>query len=128
MTTETIHEVETVTRSIARWGSLAAAIIFGVTFALDKTRTTEMIMDQATHIVLAAAIFVGYALAWSQKYEILGSVIALVSLVALCFFCTIAYGALPNLFLLAVGAPAAFHLVAVALHRQWETQRKVKSN
>jgi hypothetical protein len=121
MNATTIHESEIVTRSIARWGSAAAAIIFGVTFVTDRALSWHIISPQVVQIGLIVAMFAFYALAWTKRLEVLGCVIALVSMIA----AYVVYMALfdlmdnppPSLWFLAVGAPALFHLVAIVLHR-----------
>jgi hypothetical protein len=122
MNATTIHEAESVTRSIARWGSAAAVIIFGVAFVTDKMLTWDIVSGQAVQIALISATFAGYALAWTTRFEVLGSVIALVSMIAVFVVYGVKYDAPPNLFFLAIGAPAAFHLVAVMLHRYQRTR------
>ncbi|MGI9457757.1 MAG: hypothetical protein ACR2NU_14425 [Aeoliella sp.] len=117
MTSETIVETELVTRSIARWGSVAAAVIFGVTFVTDKTLNWEIVAGQYFHILLVSGIFVGYALALTVRFEVLGSVIALASMLGAFFYERINTGSDTSLVFLAVGAPALFHVVAVVLHR-----------
>jgi hypothetical protein len=123
MNATTIHEAEFVTRSIARWGSAAAAIIFGLAFITDPALTRDRVFDSAVPIGLTVAIFAGYALAWTERFETLGSVIALVSMIAAYLaHVQVMYGGflpvyLPNPFVLAVGIPALIHLVAVVLHR-----------
>lgn len=65
-------------------------------------------------------IFVGYAMAWTKRFEVLGSVIALATMIGV-FVYGLSQGAPgfpePAPIFLAVGAPALFHLVAVMLHR-----------
>ena len=78
-----IQEAELVTRSVARWGSAAAAIIFGVAFATDKTLSWDIASGQAVQIGMIVAIFAGYTLAWTKKYEALGSLIALAAIIGI---------------------------------------------
>jgi hypothetical protein len=122
MNATTIHEAESVTRSIARWGSAAAAIIFGIAFVTDKKLSWDIASGQGVQIALVSAIFAGYALAWTKRFEVLGSVIALVSMIAVFVVYGVKYDSPPNLFFLAIGAPAAFHLMAVMLHRYQRTR------
>jgi hypothetical protein len=125
MNAKAIHEAEFVTRSIARWGSAAAAIIFGLAFIADPVLSREIVFGSAVPIGLTVAMFAGYTLAWTERFEVLGSVIALVSMIAAYFANMTAlylYGGplsvhLPNPLFLAVGIPALIHLVAVVLHR-----------
>ena len=117
MTTATVKETEFLTRSIARWGSVAAAIVFGATFLTDKFRTWEMMSDQAVQIALIVAVFVGYALAWTKRFEVSGSVIALAAIVGVYLNSFSPTVHPPHPIFLAVGAPALFHLVAVVMHR-----------
>jgi hypothetical protein len=122
MNATTIHEAESVTRSIARWGSAAAVIIFGLAFVTDKMLSWDIASGQVVQIALILAIFAGYALAWTERFEVLGSVIALVSMIAVFVFYAVKYNYTLDLFFLAIGAPAAFHLVAVVLHRYQRTR------
>ena len=127
MTSESIAETELVTRSIARWGSVAAAIIFGIAFVTDKTLHWDIVAGQFMHILLALGIFVGYALALTSRFEVFGSVIALASMLGILLYSQIVNGFVPSLIFLAVGAPALFHLVAVVLHRA-VLRSKLKTN
>ena len=116
MNTTAIRETEFVTRTIARWGSAAAALIFGIAFLTDHTLHWGMITSQYVHIVLALAIFAGYAMAWSQRFEVLGSVLAVVAIGARYVVGNMHAGYTAAPIFLAVGAPALLHLVAVVLH------------
>ena len=111
-----IRETELVSRTVAKWGSVAAALVFGVAFVTDKSLHWQYIPNQYVHIVLTLVIFAGYALAWTKRSEVLGSVIALASLVMLFGYAMVSDVAPPPI-LFAVGLPALFHLAAVALHR-----------
>lgn len=117
MTTATVREAETLTRSIARWGSLAAAIIFGVFFATDQTLTVEFVSTLLIQIALISLIFAGYALAWTRRYEVIGSVIALLAIVGVYLYSLLPGIHAPTPSFLAVGIPALLHLCAVVLHR-----------
>ena len=117
MNVSAIQEAESVTRSIARWGSVAAAVIFGVAFATDQTLSWDTIAGQKIQIVLVLVMFGGYALAWTERYEVLGSAIAVLAIIG-----QYLRGLSPDIYaptaiFLAVGAPALFHLAAVVLHR-----------
>ena len=112
-----IQEAESVTRSIARWGSIVAAIIFAVAFVTDRRLSWELVAGQALQIALVVSIFVGYGLALTERFEVLGSVIALAAIVVICVLCWVKAAFLPSPFFLAVGLPALFHLGAIALHR-----------
>jgi hypothetical protein len=116
MNATVIRETEFVTRTIARWGSAAAALIFGVAFLTDHTVSWSMVTVQYAHVVLALAIFAGYALAWSKRFEVLGSVLAVAAIVALFIVGNMHVGYTASPIFLAVGAPALLHLVAVVLH------------
>lgn len=122
--TTPIKEAESVTRSIARWGSAAAAVIFGLAFVTDETMNAHIASGQAVHIALVVAIFVGYALAWMERFELLGSVIAIAAMTGVYVYC--GKDARPNPFFLAVAAPALFHLAAVVFHRS--AQRRSKND
>ena len=122
-----VLEAESVTRSIARWGSAAAAIIFGVGFVTDRALSWQIVSLQLLPIGFIVIMFAGYALAWTKRFEALGSVIALISTIAACVSLMLAIPPPPlgvpshsRLFFLpflAVGVPALVHLVAIALHR-----------
>ena len=116
MNAAAIRETELVSRTVAKWGSVAAALVFGVAFVTDKSLHWQFIPNQYVHIVLTLFIFAGYALAWTNRSEVLGSVIALASMITLFVYAMVSDIAPPPIFF-AVGLPALFHLVAVALHR-----------
>jgi hypothetical protein len=119
MNATAIHESETVTRSIARWGSAVAAIMFGVAFVTDSALSWHFVTDQLVCIGLIVAIFSGYALALTKKFEALGSVIALVCTIAVhvVYMVALTNHPPPSLWFLVIGTPALFHLMAIILHR-----------
>ena len=121
MNATAIHESEIVTRSIARWGSAAAFIIFGVAFVTDRALSWHIVSTQVVQIGLIVAIFAGYALALTKQTEALGSVIALLCTIAAYVAYMVALALMnnppPKLFFFALGVPALFHLVAMVLHR-----------
>ena len=126
MNAATIREAETVTRSIARWGSAAAAIIFGIGFVTDRALSWNVVAPQVVQVGLIVTMFVGYAVAWTKRFEVLGSVIALFSMIAAYVINMVAFHGPPppSLFFLAVGLPALVHLLAVVLHRYVLTRVK----
>jgi hypothetical protein len=69
-------------------------------------------------------MFVGYALAWTPRYEVTGSLITLAAMLAICAYNLGVISKSPDYFPLAVGIPALFHLIAVALHRSATTRPK----
>jgi hypothetical protein len=112
-------KTESVSRIIAWWGSIVAAIMFGVAFIIDKEMSWDIVSSHAVHIGLIVSIFAifgGYALASSKRFELLGSVIAFASIFAVYVICWVTNNMPPNLIFLVVGAPALFHLVAVVHH------------
>jgi hypothetical protein len=113
MNAKTIHDSETVIRSIARWGSAVAAIVFSVAFLTDNCLSWYIVSEHANQIGLIVAMFAFYALALTKRFEALGSVMAFASMVAAYFATSVQ----PNLIFLAVGIPILFHLVAMVLHR-----------
>lgn len=127
MTYQTLTETELFTRSIARWGSVAAAVIFGAAFATDHTLDWSIVAGQYMHILLAFGIFAGYVLAWTKRFEVFGSVVALVSILAIFLYTYYTKGFVPSLSLLAVGAPALLHIVAVVLHRSAVSRSALQS-
>lgn len=117
MTYQTIQDTELFTRSIARWASVAAAVLFGVAFLTDTTLDWAAAAGQSISILLTLAIFAGYALALTKRFELLGSVVALASILAIFLYTHATRGFTPPLSYLVVGAPALLHIVAVALRR-----------
>jgi hypothetical protein len=63
-------------------------VIFGLAFVTDENLSLHVASGQAIHIALVAAIFVGYALAWMERFEVLGSVIAIAAMIGVCPSCT----------------------------------------
>ena len=112
-----VRECETVTRAIALWGSAVAAIMFGLAFVTDVRLSYEIVSGQIVSIVLTLFVFLGYLLAWRQKYEATGSLIAVAGVAALYVWFYTAYSIIPAPALLAVALPAVFHLIAVRFHR-----------
>ena len=101
--------------------------MFSVAFVIDKELSWDIVSSHAIHIGLIVsifAIFVGYALALTKRFELLGSVIALVNMMAVYVVCLVTSNLPPNLFFLAVGAPALFHLVAIVLHQHKPSRLK----
>lgn len=86
MNTPFAHSAESVTRRIAQWGSLAAASLFGLAFVTDSVALVredpKLYADPAliAFTGFVALTFVGYAIAWRPRWETLGSVIALLSI------------------------------------------------
>ena len=119
MNAVTFQEAESVTRSIARWASAAAALIFGIAFVTDRALSWNAVAPQVVQVGLIVTMFVGYALAWTKRFEVLGSVIALISMVSayVIYMVAFRYPPPPGLFFLAVGLPAVVHLLTVLLHR-----------
>jgi hypothetical protein len=111
------QEAELITRSVARWGSLTAAVLYGVVWATDKVQDPVLSLDLAVYTTATTLVFVGYALAWREPWEVIGSVLALVATVTA--YTCLSFGPmpLPSPLLLLVGVPALLHLLAVGLHR-----------
>lgn len=124
MNATAIQETESVTRTIARWGSAVAAVVFGVAFITDKHLSLQIVSLQLVPIALIVAIFAGYALAWTKRYEAVGSVIALLSVIGAYVAYKLLNPPAVTPFFLGVGLPALFHLVAVVLHRMGLTRAK----
>ena len=128
MDATTIYESETVTRSIARWGSAVAAIMFGVAFVTDGALSWHIVSSQAVQIGLIVAIFAGYALALTKRFEALGSVLVLVCMIAVYVIYMVPLALTnappPSLWFLVIGTPALFHLMAIVLHRYWLNRMK----
>ena len=121
MNTTTIYESEIVTRSIARWGSAAAAIIFGLTFVTDRVLSWHVVSQQLIQIGLIVVMFAFYTLAWTKRFETLGSAFAILSMITAYVAYMVAFERVsnppPSMWFLAVGIPALFHLIAIVLHR-----------
>jgi len=118
---------EPMTRSIARWGSAAATIVFGTAFVTDKTLSWDFVSGSPVQIGLIVtlfAIFVGYALAWTKRFEVLGSAIAIVSMTAVYAVFLATGNVPPNPFFVVVGTPALFYLIAIVLHHNIPTRVK----
>ena len=128
MNATAIYESETVTRSIARWGSAAAAIMFGVAFVTDRALSWHIVSSQVVQIGLIVAMFAFYALALTKRFETLGSALALVSMIAVYVIYMVILALVnnppPSLWFLVVGTPALFHLMAIVLHRYWLNRMK----
>lgn len=120
MNAATIRETETVTRSIARWGSLAAAVVLGVGFATDERLSWSVATSNLPTIGLMVVMFVGYAIAWTERFEVAGSLIAVAAMIAIAIYTFMVIETAPDYFPLALGIPALFHLVAVAFHKRQE--------
>lgn len=82
MRTTILNRAENLARSIARWGSVVAALVFGVGFVTDPALSWHVVSAQLLLIGLNAALFFGSALAWVQRSEVLGSVFAVFSTIA----------------------------------------------
>ncbi|MCA9230603.1 MAG: hypothetical protein KDA57_08125 [Planctomycetales bacterium] len=115
MNTTTFRESESITRAIAKWGSVVAALMFGIAFVADRALSYRLVAEQAAQVGLILFVFAGYLIAWKKRFELVGSILALGAVGAFFAWCQISYGGTPELFLLAVALPAVFHLVALAL-------------
>jgi hypothetical protein len=117
MNANAVRECELVARAVAMWGSLAAAVVFGIGFATDRALSLHLVASVAEQIGLILLVFAGYMLAWRTRFEVAGSVLALAAVAAYWTWCgTQVYG-IPAPIFLVVALPAAFHLSAVAFHR-----------
>ncbi|QDV74583.1 hypothetical protein [Botrimarina mediterranea] len=110
------HSTELVTRRVAQWGSLAAALLFGLAYTMERDHDIFGTYYLATYTALVVATFVGYAIAWSPRYEVIGSVVALAASLGAYFIAPPFDMPLPNPAFLLVGLPALLHLLAVWLH------------
>jgi uncharacterized membrane protein len=108
---------EFLTRRVAQWGSLAAALLFGLAYAMERDHDIFSTYYLATYTGLVVATFVGYAVAWSARYEVIGSVLALAASLGAYFIAPPFDMPLPNPAFLLVGLPAMLHLFAVWLRR-----------
>ncbi|MGD9637099.1 MAG: hypothetical protein AB7G28_07590 [Pirellulales bacterium] len=112
-----VQECESVARTVAIWGSIAAAFVFGIGFVSDSALSYYLVSGQAVQIALVLLIFLGYWLAWSTRFEVPGSALALAAVVAYWFWCR-SYGlGVPSPIFMVVTVPALFHLAAVTMHR-----------
>lgn len=118
MNATTLRECESITRVVALWGSVLAAIVFGFGFLTDRMLSYSLVVGQADQIVLVLLVFGGYLLAWKKEYEVIGSVLALVAVTVFYAWCSLYEEVILHPVVLVVAAPALFHLLAVALHRR----------
>lgn len=113
----TTYRPETLTRTIARWGSLVAAVMLAVAYLLDVKHDPFLSFELGAFTTLMVTAMAGYALAWTERWEALGSVVAVVASLG-AYFLALAFGSvLPNPAFLLVSLPALLHLYAVWLHR-----------
>lgn len=117
MTAQFTREAEVVSRRTAQWGSLAAAVLFGVAYLTDKPNPfyTDPALYAFTAFVVLA--FVGYAVAWWPRWETLGSLVALLSTIGALYAAYVAAVHHWSPALLGLAAPAVLHLAAVVFHR-----------
>lgn len=112
-----VKEAELVTRRIAQIGSLAAAAMFGLAFAVDTQPGVRMSPELVTFTAGVVIAFVGYALAWAPRLEALGSAIVIAGVVIAFFACDGPFRPVQGYAFLGIAAPAVLHLAAVAFHR-----------
>ncbi|QEG34762.1 hypothetical protein [Bythopirellula goksoeyrii] len=117
MNNSTITEIEKVNRSIARWGSVVAAILFAVGFLTDPRLSANLVIAEWEQIALILVVFVGYLLAWKNRFELTGSMIALCAMAGYWIWCRMCVNQLPNPIVFMLAAPALFHVLAVLVHR-----------
>lgn len=111
-----ITDSESFTRRLARWGSVAAAMLFALAFATERDHNVFESPDLFAYTACVVAVFVGYALAWSPRGELVGSLLAIVATVAAyCVVTPPGYTPISPAFLL-VALPAALHFAAVVIH------------
>ena len=116
MDTVATQEAEASSRTLARWGSLAAAVVFGAAFFTDERLDSAIVQTNALEIGLIVTVFVGYALAWAERLEALGSLIAVAAIVAVFVNSYCVSGSQISAAFALVGLPALVHLTAVVLH------------
>ncbi|MEN0109939.1 MAG: hypothetical protein AAF805_04380, partial [Planctomycetota bacterium] len=107
---------EATTRWIAQAGSLVAAVMLGLAFWSDSQHHVGFGPDVIAFTALVALTMVGYALAWTRKWEAAGSVIALAGLLGAFFVVEGPIHVPSDLAVLGVGLPAVVHLVACYFH------------
>ena len=73
MNANAVRECELVARAVAMWGSLAAAIVFGIGFLTDRALSYHLVTSEAAQIGLILLMFAGYMLAWRTRFEVAGS-------------------------------------------------------
>ncbi|TWU28473.1 hypothetical protein [Bythopirellula polymerisocia] len=117
MNTSSLSEFETVNRSVARWGSVAAAILFAVGFLTDPRLSANLVIAQWMQILLILLVFVGYLLAWKNRFELSGSILALFAMAGYWIWCRMCVNQLPDPIVFMLAAPALFHVLAVLFHR-----------
>jgi len=117
MNANAVRECELVARAVAMWGSLAAAVVFGISFLTDQALSYHLVTSEAEQIGLILLVFAGYLLAWRTRFEVAGSLLALAAAAAYWTWCRTQVDGIPAPIFLVVALPAAFHLSAVAFHR-----------
>ena len=117
MSNASIRKCELITRSIARWGSVVAAIMFGIAFLTDKSLSYAIVSGQALQIALVLAVFIGYLLAWKKRHEAIGSLLAIAAVGIYYLWSQVNIDFTLGPFYSVVALPALFHLLAVAFHR-----------
>lgn len=117
MNSLTLHQCEGVTRSIARWGSVVAAMLFGLAFVTDRTLSYGLFAGHIVQILLVLVVFAGYLLAWRDRFEALGSVLVLAAVGMFYGWNrhSITGSEPTGPYFLAVAVPALFHLLAFAI-------------
>lgn len=116
MTVQRTHRAEVSTRRIAQVGSLVAAVLLGVAFWSDTQHEAGYGPQLVAFTGLVILMLVGYAMAWAPKWEAVGSVIALASVLGA--FCVVdgPIHVPQSLPALGVGLPALIHLLACHFH------------
>ncbi|MEQ8846876.1 hypothetical protein [Botrimarina sp.] len=110
------RHAELTTRRLAQWGSVAAAVLFAGAFLTDdKRRLVDPTVIAYTACVVLT--FVGYAMAWRPRYEVIGSLLAIAGLVAAFFVAQCYEQWWPHVLMLGAAAPAVLHLTAVGWRR-----------
>ena len=117
MSSTKIHKYELLSRVIARWGSVVAAVMFGIAFLTDKSLSYSIVSGQVFQILLVLAVFAGYLLAWKNKFEVFGSCLSIAAVGSYYVWSQLDMAFSLNPFFAVVTLPALIQLLAVAFHR-----------
>ena len=117
-----VHEVKKAIRQGARYGSVLAALLVGLTFATDRLmyhQYGEILKNRSDYfgvgifVGLAFGLVLSYLLAATKRWALPGCLLAICSVAGMYVWSNASLGEFPDSFLAVLAVPALFRVSAV---------------